>query len=160
MKYLKLKIEDAVNATKSAVDEGVVAGGGSTLAKTAAHLEQKISKNESKMSTEEKIGYEIVFKALKSPLRQIAHNAGKEDPGVVIDAVMKGSKNAGYDALQDMMIEDMIASGIIDPVKVTRNAVANAISAAAILLTTEVAIADIADKKDDHAGHDHGMGGY
>jgi chaperonin GroEL len=112
------------------------------------------------MSTEEKIGYEIVSKALKSPLRQIAHNAGKEDPGVIIDAVMKGSKNAGYDALKDEMVEDMIVSGIIDPVKVTRNAVSNAISAAAILLTTEVAIADIPEKKDDHAGHDHGMGGY
>jgi chaperonin GroEL len=160
MKYLKLKIEDAVNATKSAVDEGVVAGGGSTLAKTAAHLEQKVSKNESKMSSEEKIGYEIVSKALKSPLRQIAYNAGKEDPGVIIDTVIKGSKNAGYDALQDKMVEDMIVSGIIDPVKVTRNAVSNAMSAAAILLTTEVAIADIPEKKDQHAGHNHGMGEY
>jgi len=160
MKYLKLKIEDSVNATKSAVEEGIVAGGGSTLAKTAAFLETKVEKNASKMSTEEKIGYEIVSKALKAPLRQIAYNTGKEDPGVIVNAVIKGSKNAGYDALKDVMIEDMIASGIIDPVKVTRNGVSNAISAAAILLTTEVAIADIPEKKDEHKGHGHEMGGY
>jgi chaperonin GroEL len=159
MKYLKLKIEDAVNATKSAVEEGIVAGGGSTLAKTARYLEEKVSKNETKMSSEEKIGYAIVSKALKAPLRQIVHNAGKEDPGVIVDAVIKGLKNAGYDALNDVMIEDMIVSGIIDPVKVTRNGVAHAISAASILLTTEVAIANIPEKKDEHAGHDHGMNG-
>lgn len=160
MKYLKLKIEDAVNATKSAVEEGIVAGGGSTLAKTASYIEEKIEKNHSKMTLEEKIGYEIVAKALKSPLRQIAYNAGKEDAGVVVDAVIKGSKNAGYDAFKDVMVEDMITSGIIDPVKVTRNGVTHAISAAAILLTTEVAIADIPEKKDPHEGHDHGIGGY
>lgn len=159
MKYLKLKIEDAVNATKSAVEEGIVAGGGSTLAKASLYLEEKISKQGVKMSIEEKIGYEVVSKALKAPLRQIAHNAGKEDPGVVVDAVMKGSLKNGYDALLDVMVEDMIMSGIIDPVKVTRNGVSNAISAAAILLTTEVAIADIPEKKDTHAGHDHGMNG-
>lgn len=157
MKYLKLKIEDAVNATKSAVEEGVVAGGGSTLAKSAVHIEGIVSKNSSKMSLEEKIGYEIVAKALKAPLRQIALNSGKEDAGVVVDAVIKGSKNAGYDALNDNMIEDMISSGIIDPVKVTRNGVSHAVSAAAILLTTEVAIADISEKKD---AHEHGVGGY
>lgn len=159
MKYLKLKIEDAVNATKSAVDEGVVAGGGSTLAKTAAYLESKISKQGDKLNLESKIGYEIVSKALKAPLRQIAYNTGKEDPGVIVDAVIKGSKNAGYDALEDKMVEDMIVSGIIDPVKVTRNGVAHAISAAAILLTTEVAIADIKDKKEEHK-HNHEVGGY
>jgi chaperonin GroEL len=155
MKYLKLKIEDAVNATKSAVEEGIVAGGGSTLAKSASYIEKLIEKNSAKMSLEEKIGFEVVAKALKSPLRQIAHNTGKEDAGVVVDAVIKGEKNAGYDALNDVMVEDMIASGIIDPVKVTRNGVAHAISAAAILLTTEVAIADIKEIKDIHTGHDH-----
>jgi chaperonin GroEL len=160
MKYLKLKIEDAVNATKSAVEEGIVAGGGSTLAKAALYLEEKISKQGKKMSVEEKIGYEVVAYALKSPLQQIAQNAGKEDPDAVVDAVMKGSAKNGYDALADIMVEDMIMSGIIDPVKVTRNGVSNAISAAAILLTTEVAIADIPEKKDTHEGHDHGVGGY
>jgi chaperonin GroEL len=160
MKYLKLKIEDAVNATKSAVDEGIVAGGGSTLVKTSQHLFEKMTKMSSKLSLEEKIGYEIVVKALKAPLRQIAYNAGKEDPGVIVDAVMKGNIHTGYDALNDMMIENMVQSGIIDPVKVTRNGVAHAISAAAILLTTEVAIADIPEKKDVHPGHDNAIGGY
>jgi chaperonin GroEL len=159
MKYLKLKIEDAVNATKSAVEEGVVAGGGSTLAKTAAMLEEKLAKQGSKMSLEDKIGYEIVAKALKAPLRQIALNAGKEDAGVVVDTVMNGAAKAGYDALNDVFVDDMVAAGIIDPVKVTRNGVQNAISAAAILLTTEVAVADIPEKKDEH-GHDHGAMGY
>ncbi len=153
MKYLKLKIEDAVNATKSAVEEGVVAGGGSTLAKASLFLEEKVLKLGTKMSLEEKIGYEIVSKALKSPLRQIAFNAGKEDAGVVVDAVIKGGVRAGYDALNDVMVEDMIVSGIIDPVKVTRNGVSNAISAAAILLTTEVAIAEIPKEKEHHS-HD------
>jgi chaperonin GroEL len=157
MKYLKLKIEDAVNATKSAVEEGVVAGGGSTLAKASAMLEEKLSKQGGKMSLEDKIGYEIVAKALKAPLRQIALNAGKEDAGVVVDTVMKGKANAGYNALNDTFVDDMIVSGIIDPVKVTRNGVQNAISAAAILLTTEVAVANIPDKKEEH---DHGLGGY
>jgi len=157
MKYLKLKIEDAVNATKSAVDEGVVAGGGSTLAKASKQLDEKIIKQGAKMSLEEKIGYEIVSKALKSPLRQIAFNAGKEDAGVIVDAVIKGKINAGYDALNDVMIQDMIIEGIIDPVKVTRNGVINAISAAAILLTTEVAVATIPDKKHEHP---HDTGGY
>lgn len=157
MKYLKLKIEDAVNATKSAVEEGIVAGGGSTLAKSAVYIESVALKNSSKMTLEEKIGYEIVAKALKAPLRQIALNSGKEDAGVVVDAVVKGSKNAGYDAFNDVVIEDMIGSGIIDPVKVTRNGVSHAVSAAAILLTTEVAIGDIPEKKDIH---EHGPIGY
>lgn len=158
MKYLKLKIEDAVNATKSAVEEGVVAGGGSTLTKAAQTLDEKVSKQGIKMPLEEKIGYEIVSKALKAPLRQIAHNAGKEDAGVIVDSVMKGGKNAGYNALDDVMVDDMTAEGIIDPVKVTRNGVINAISAAAILLTTEVAIADIPKKDDGHAHSHDGLG--
>lgn len=157
MKYLKLKIEDAVNATKSAVEEGVVAGGGSTLAKTSAYLEDKIKKQGLKINLEEKIAYEIVIKALRAPLKQIAFNAGKEDTGIIVEAVLKGGKSAGYDALNDVMVEDMIVSGIIDPVKVTRNGVSNAISAAAILLTTEVAVADVTEKKDTH---DHGIGGF
>ncbi len=169
MKYLKLKIEDAVNATKSAVEEGIVAGGGSTLAKAAHFLDQQIllseetsnlskksPKSEIKFTFEEKLGYEIVAKALRAPLRQIALNAGKEDAGVIVDAVVKGGARAGYDARTDTLIEDMIMSGIIDPVKVAHNGVINAISAAAILLTTEVAIADIPEKKKDH-GHIDGL---
>jgi len=157
MKYLKLKIEDAVNATKSAVEEGIVAGGGSTLAKASAHLEEKVSKQGVKMGLEEKIGYEIVAQALKAPLQQIILNVGKDGVNDIVNAVIEGKVRAGYDALNDVMVEDMIVSGIIDPVKVTRNGVANAISAAAIFLTTEVAIADIPEKKNEH---EHGVGGY
>ena len=149
MKYLKLKIEDAVNATKSAVEEGIVAGGGSIHAKAAKALIDTIVKKGAKMPLEEKLGYEIVVKALKSPLRQIAFNVGKEDPGVIVDAVMNGPVLYGYDALKDEYVDNMISAGIIDPVKVTRSGIMNAISAAAILLTTEVAIADIAVKNEN-----------
>ncbi len=149
MKYLKLKIEDAVNATKSAVDEGIVAGGGSTLAKTAGMLQEKLAKGGKKMSDEDRIGYEIVIKALKAPLRQIAVNVGKADADSVVDTVMSGGAKSGYDALNDVFVDDMVAAGIIDPVKVTRHAVQNAVSAAAILLTTEVAVADIRERKED-----------
>ncbi len=160
MKYLKLKIEDAVNATKSAVEEGIVAGGGSTLAKTASMLQDKLtkqSKGGKKMSDEDRIGYEIVIKALKAPLRQIAVNVGKADADSVVDTVMNGGAKSGYDALNDIFVDDMVAAGIIDPVKVTRHAVQNAVSAAAILLTTEVAVADIRERKED-IGADRGAG--
>src|SRR3990167_2397970 len=148
MKYLKLKIEDAVNATKAAISEGIVVGGGSALAKVSKKLEAKY-----KESKESKIAYEnaeaaefaagflAVIEAIKEPLRQIAKNAGKED-GVVLAEVLKGGANSGYDALTDTFVADMFEAGIIYPVKVTRCALENATSAVAILLTTEVAIAD------------------
>ncbi len=152
MNYLKLKIEDAVNATKSAIEEGIVAGGGSTLVKAAAFLQEKIKKQGSKMNKEDKLGYEIVAYALNAPFRQIASNAGKEHIDALIQKVIEGGIRSGYDAQTDEIVADMTTAGIIDPTKVTRGGVANAISAAAILLTTEVAIADIPEKKDDH-GH-------
>lgn len=148
MKYLKLKIEDAVNATKAAISEGIVAGGGSALAKVSKKLETKYKESkEAKLAHENAeaaefaSGYMAVVEALKEPLRQIAKNAGKED-GVVLAEVLKGQANSGYDALNDVFISDMFEAGIIDPVKVTRSALENATSAVAILLTTEVAIAD------------------
>ena len=162
MKYLKLKIEDAVNATKAAISEGIVVGGGSALAKVSKKLEAKY-----KESKESKIAYEnaeaaefaagflAVVEALKEPLRQIAKNAGKED-AVVLAEVLKGEANSGYDALTDTFINDMFEAGIIDPVKVTRCALENATSAVAILLTTEVAIADEPEPKQEK--HDHGPG--
>lgn len=141
MKYLKLKIEDAVNATKAAIEEGVVAGGGSALVKVFKKLSgRKIIVGE---RVEVALGFEIVGKALLAPLKQIAQNAGKEDGAVIVNEVLKSSKeNGGYDAYEDKLVDDMLKAGIIDPVKVTRTAVENASSAAAILLTTEVAIAD------------------
>ncbi len=146
MKYLKLKIEDAVNATKAAISEGIVAGGGVALIKAgdkvASWIRAEVAKNKEYMTKEFEVGFNIVIKALEAPLKQIAINAGKDDGSVIVDQVKKGKGNHGYDALKDMMVPDMLASGIIDPVKVTRSGVQNASSAASILLTTEVAIAD------------------
>lgn len=145
MKYLKDKIDDAVNATKAAIVEGIVSGGGSALVKASAKAEGMADWK--KMSDEESIGYRIVLSALKRPLKQIAINAGKEDGSVIVDTVAKAKGNAGYNAVTDEIVDDMIEAGIIDPVKVTRGAVENAVSAAAILLTTEVAIADLPEPK-------------
>ncbi len=148
MKYLKLKIEDAVNATKAAIEEGIVPGGGSSLIKAAQKVSESFAKSREKMDTAGRVGYEVVLKALEMPLRQIAFNAGV-DAGVVVDKVKNGKGNTGYDALNDVVIEDMLAAGIIDPVKVARTGLERAASAAAILLTTEVAIAD--EPKDEKA---------
>jgi len=165
MKYLKLKIEDAVNATKAAIAEGIVAGGGSALAKVSKKIEAKYKESkEAKMAHENAeaaefaAGYMAVVEALKEPLRQIARNAGKED-GVVLAEVLKGQTNSGYDALTDTFVTDMFEVGIIDPVKVTRCALENATSAVAILLTTEVAIADEPkeEKEHSHGGPNGGM---
>jgi chaperonin GroEL len=153
MKYLKDKIDDAVKATKAAMDEGIVAGGGASLAKAAKKLAGADMKDRGE---DERAGYEIVQRALEMPLKQIALNAGKDNAGSIVEKVQAGKAAAGYDALKDEMVEDMLAEGIIDPVKVTRSAVQNAVSAAAILLTTEAAVADIPEpKKDAPAG---GMG--
>jgi len=142
MKYLKLKIEDAVNATKAAIEEGVVAGGGVALVKAAAKVASREIKAPLKnFEAEYKVGWEIVLRAVEAPLRQIAINAGK-DGSVIVEKVRTAKGNGGYDAKQDEMISDMLAAGIIDPVKVTRSGLQNAASAAAILLTTEVAIVD------------------
>jgi chaperonin GroEL len=156
MKYLKDKIDDAVKATKASIEEGIVPGGGTALAKVSKILSG--SAEGKKMSADEKEGYEIVVRALSQPLRQIAINAGKDDAGVIVRQVEDAKGYAGYDARKDEMVDDMVKAGIIDPVKVTRGAVENAVSAAAILLTTEVAIADIPEPKAS-AGGDMGMGG-
>ncbi|KKU49813.1 MAG: 60 kDa chaperonin [Parcubacteria group bacterium GW2011_GWB1_49_7] len=165
MKYLKLKIEDAVNATKAAIAEGVVAGGGSAYAKVSKKIEAKYKESkESKLAPENAeaaefaAGYMAVVEALKEPLRQIARNAGKED-GVVLNEVMKGQANSGYNALTDMFVTDMFEEGIIDPVKVARVALENAASAVAILLTTEVAIADEPEKAKPFPDLPHSHGG-
>ena len=162
MKYLKLKIEDAVNSTKAAIEEGIVAGGGVALVRAAAKVGADMEKRSAKkaLSDEEQIGYRIVLKALEMPLKQIAANAGKDDGSVIVDSVKRGKGNAGYDAAQDVMVEDMVSAGIIDPVKVTRSGVENAVSAAGILLTTEAAVAD--DEEDKKSGMNDmggGMGG-
>jgi chaperonin GroEL len=153
-KYLKLKIEDAVNATKAAIAEGIVPGGGVALAKAAAGLRATLKKDAAKVSLERKTGYEIVIAALEEPLRRIAENAGREG-AVIVDKVAGAAGLQGYDALKDEMVDDMVKAGIIDPVKVTRSGLQNAASAAGILLTTEVAIAEL-PKPEKAEAHDHG----
>ncbi len=145
MKYLKLKIEDAVNATKAAIDEGIVAGGGVAFVNVAKTVWSSIKMNFT--NSEQELGYKIVIKALEAPLKQIAINAGRDDGSAIVEdikkeIIKKGKENYGYDALKDEMIPDMILAGIVDPVKVTRLGIQNACGAAALLLTTEVAVAE------------------
>ena len=102
---------------------------------------------DSKMSADEKAGFDIVVRALETPLAQIAINAGKDDAVVIVSKVQSGKANAGYNALTDEVVEDMFFAGIVDPVKMQRMALENAVSAAAMLLTTEAAIADIPEPK-------------
>lgn len=159
MKYLKDKIEDAVNATKAAIAEGIVPGGGTALVKAAQKVEADTDWK--KLTKEEEIGYRIVLAALERPLKQIAINAGKESGEVIVAEVKKAKGFAGYDAVKDEVVPDMVAAGIIDPVKVTRGGVEHAVSAAAILLTTEAAIADEPEEKPAPAGGSGmGMGDY
>ena len=156
MKYLKLKIEDAVNATKAAIEEGIVAGGGTALVKAAVKLAATLEKNKNTMTTEMRVGYGVVLHALEQPLRQIADNAGV-DAGVIVEKVKNGKANAGYDALNNAVIEDMIAAGIVDPVKVARTGLERAASASAMLLTTEAAVAE--EPKEEKENPATGMGG-
>ncbi len=150
MKEKKHRIEDALSATKAAVEEGIVPGGGVALLRAARALE-----NIATASNEEAIGVNIVRRALEEPVRQIAFNAGKES-SVVADAVKKLEGNFGYNAAIDKY-EDLVKAGIIDPTKVTRSALQNAASVASMLLTTEAVVTDI-PKKDTCSSHE-GMGG-
>jgi chaperonin GroEL len=151
MKYKKFKIEDALNATRAAIEEGIVPGGGAALIKAAFLLDEFITGD---LSEEEKIGVNIVKKALISPLRQIAENAGVKDISIIVDDVQKKEHtNIGYDFTKADSTDvkkgraDMLEAGIVDPVKVTRSALQNAASMASIFLTTEVAITDIPEEK-------------
>ena len=155
MKYLKLKIEDAVNATKAAIEEGIVAGGGVALVKAAQKVAENFAKTKDKMDDAGRVGYEVVLKALEMPLRQIAQNAGV-DAGVVVERVKGAKGNAGYDAVKNEVVADMVAAGIVDPVKVTRTGLERAASAAAILLTTEAAIADEPKEEKESSAPDMG----
>lgn len=156
MKYLKLKIEDAVNATKAAIEEGIVAGGGVALVKAAQKVAENFAKAKEKMDDATRVGYEVVLRALEMPLRQIAQNAGV-DAGVVVEKVKNAKGNAGYDAVENNVVPDMVSAGIVDPVKVTRTGLERAASAAAILLTTESAVAE--EPKDEKENSTPDMGG-
>ena len=150
MKEKKHRIEDAIAATKAAVEEGIVPGGGVALLRAQKVLE------ETDMTGEEEVGARILRRAMEEPLRQISANAGK-DGAVVVKEVRKLEKTMGYNAEEDRY-EDMVAAGIIDPTKVTRSALQNATSIASLFLTTECVISE-KPKKDE--GHDHApsMGG-
>ena len=159
MKYKKLKVEDAVNATKAAVSEGIVPGGGTALIRAGAKVMTKLPKApNADVADEFNTGVRILLGALAAPLRQIAINAGKDDGSVIVDRVMTGKGNAGYDASSDKIVDDLVKVGIVDPVKVTRTGLERAASAAAILLTTDVAISDSPEKKEE-VGHGPEMGG-
>lgn len=168
MKAKKFKIEDALNATRAAVEEGIVAGGGASLAKIAPVLEKAITSSDY-FQENEKRGAMIVRKSLEAPLRQIAENAGAEPSGI-INFVQSAGGHAGYDfANYDEMKweqgkkDDMIQSGIVDPVKVTRLALENAVSIASTLVTTETIITDKPEPKgtapEMGGGMPGGMGG-
>ena len=142
MKERKLRIEDALNATKAAVEEGIVPGGGTILIQIVKDFE------DFKLTGEEGLGVEIVKKALSAPLRQIVINAGI-DAGVVIEKVRNSENGIGFDAAKEEYV-DMVKAGIIDPAKVTRSAIQNAISVSSVLLTTEVAVGN--EKEEAPAG--------
>ena len=151
MKEKKHRIEDAVAATKAAVEEGIVPGGGVALIRAREVLKKL------QVEGDEKVGVNILFRALEEPVRQIAQNAGK-DGSVVAEEVKKLTGAMGYNADLDKY-EDMIVAGIVDPTKVTRTALQNASSIAAMFLTTEAVVTDIPEKKDEHAPGAPGMGG-
>ena len=142
MKEKKLRIEDALNATKAAVKEGVVAGGGTALLKAydLAPVEDCVNESIAK-------GYEIVYSALTAPIAQIVTNAGVDPNEVVTNIRKQNEKNYGYDALNDEYV-DMLKAGIVDPVAVTKSALLNATSIASMLLTTEAAIVKVPEKQD------------
>ncbi len=141
LKERKLRIEDALSATRAAVEEGIVPGGGTVLADSIKALEAIVDDFEG----DEKTGVKIILRALQEPVRQIAENAGLEG-SVVVENVMNEKPGIGFDALNNKYV-DMIKSGIVDPTKVTRSALQNAASVASMILTTEAAVADI--PKDD-----------
>ena len=151
MKDKKLRIEDALSATKAAVEEGIVAGGGTALINVAPAVEKTVEG----LTGGEKLGATIVLKALEEPVKQIARNAGLE-PAVIADNVKKSKVGVGFDASKEEYV-DMKKSGIVDPTKVTRSALQNAASIASMVITTESLVADIPEK-DCHCGHDNGMG--
>ena len=151
MKDKKLRIEDALSATKAAVEEGIVAGGGTALINVAPAVEKTVNE----LTSGEKLGATIVLKALEEPVKQIARNAGLE-PAVIADNVKKAEVGVGFDASKEEYV-DMKKSGIVDPTKVTRSALQNAASIASMVITTESLVADIPEK-DCHCGHDNEMG--
>ncbi|MDO5027388.1 MAG: chaperonin GroEL [Tissierellia bacterium] len=153
MKEKKLRIEDALSATRAAVEEGIVAGGGTVLLDSIQALDSYIASTDG----DERTGAKIVARALEDPARQIAENAGL-DGSIIVTKVMELEEGQGFDALEETFV-DMIKEGIVDPTKVTRSALENAASIASLILTTEAAIVEIPDKNPLPTGMDPSMGG-
>ena len=153
LKEKKHRIEDSVSATRAAVEEGIVPGGGATLVRSREAID-KLS-----LEGDEAAGAKVVYEALAAPLRWIAQNAGHEG-GVVVNHVETGKAGEGFNAATGEYV-DLLQAGIIDPVRVTRSALENAASIAGLFLTTEATVVDKPEEEDGmaHAGHDHGMGG-
>ena len=151
MKEKKARVEDALHATRAALEEGILPGGGVALLRAARTV-----KPSSDMTADEKTGYEIIVRSCSAPIHQIAENAG-QDGGVVVSKVAEGKGNFGYDALRDEYT-DLVKAGIIDPTKVTRSALQNAASVSTLLLTSDALIADA--PKDEKPAAGGGHGGY
>ncbi len=149
MKEKKARVEDALHATRAAVEEGIVPGGGVALLWCQAAIEKL------PLEGDERVGAQIIRRALESPMRQIAINAG-QDGAVVVQNVRAGKgSNFGYNAATDTY-EDLVAAGVIDPAKVTRTALTNAASVASLLLTTDALVSDLPKREEERAGHGHG----
>ena len=153
MKEKKLRMEDALAATKAAVEEGIVAGGGTAL----VHAMDKVKAACAELAGDEKTGADIVIKALEAPLRQIVANAGLEG-SVIVNKVKEMNDSMGFNALTEEYVE-MVEAGILDPAKVTRSALQNATSVASTFLTTEAVVAELPGKNAP-AMSDPGMNGY
>jgi chaperonin GroEL len=153
MKEKKARVEDALHATRAAVEEGVVPGGGVALVRALAAIEKLKGDNH-----DQNIGIDIARRALTEPLRQIVANSGDE-PSVVLAKVQEGKGNFGYNAANGDY-GDMVKFGILDPTKVTRSALQNAASVAGLMITTECMVAELPKKEAPAGGHAHGgMGG-
>lgn len=153
LKERKLRIEDALAATRAAVEEGIVSGGGTALLNAVPAVEKLLENLEG----DEKTGAAIIYKALEEPVRQIAENAGLEG-SIIVEKVKSSEAGVGFDALNEKYV-DMIDAGIVDPTKVTRSALQNAASVAAMVLTTESAVTDIKEENEGMGGMPGGMGG-
>ena len=154
LKERKHRVEDAVNATRAAIEEGVIPGGGVALVQASKKMEKA---DLSELTEEEQIGYKIVRRALEEPMRQIAENAG-QDGSIIADKCKNSKQGVGYDANTDQWV-NMMEAGIIDPVKVTRSALQNAASIASLILTSECAITDIPAPEPPSPAAQPGMGG-
>ena len=154
MKEKKDRIDDALHATRAAVEEGVVPGGGVALLRTRKAIKAAIDSAEG----DEKVGMQIVYNVAEAPLRQIVENAGRQEAALVVAKVEAAKGSQGYDARNDEYV-DLLSAGIVDPAKVTRLALQNAASVAGLLLTTECMITDLPEKKECNCGHGGGAGG-